>query len=146
MSKKRRLKTKIPVVLEIMEEENHEKRYNEDFIDLMEKLSSIMLKQGEPFRARAYQKAQETIMAFPDNITDPKQLQGKPGIGSTIMDKLNEYVTTGTLRVLEREKNNPINILGDIYGIGPKKAKELVDAGVKSIDELRSKQNRIKIL
>ena len=143
VSKKRRLKTKTPVVLEIMEEENHEKRYNEDFIDLMEKLSSIMLKQGEPFRARAYQKAQETIMAFPDNITDPKQLQGKPGIGSTIMDKLNEYVTTGTLRVLEREKNNPINILGDIYGIGPKKAKELVDAGVKSIDELRSKQNEL---
>ena len=38
-------------------------RLNEKFIELMEKLADIMLKQGEPFRARAYQKAQETIMS-----------------------------------------------------------------------------------
>ncbi|NBQ17529.1 hypothetical protein EBU24_04380, partial [bacterium] len=133
---KRRLKT--PIELEIMEEK---KRYNEEFIELMEKLNNIMLKQGEPFRARAYQKAQETIMTYQNDIYDPNQLKGLPGIGSTIMDKLNEYVQTGTLRVLEREKTNPINILGEIYGIGPKKAQELVNAGVKTIDELRLRQN-----
>lgn len=112
-------------------------RLNEKFIELMEKLADIMLKQGEPFRARAYQKAQETIMAFPDDILSPEQLAGKPGIGSTIMDKLTEYVQTGTLKVLEREKNNPINILADVYGIGPKKAKELVEKGVTTIAQLR---------
>ena len=133
---KRRLKT--PIELEIMEEK---KRYNEEFIELMEKLNTIMMKQGEPFRARAYQKAQETIMTYPNDIFDPSQLKGLPGIGSTIMDKLNEYVQTGTLRVLEREKTNPINILSDIYGVGPKKAQELVNAGVKTIDDLRERQN-----
>jgi NAD-dependent DNA ligase/DNA polymerase/3'-5' exonuclease PolX len=112
-------------------------RLNEKFIELMEKLADIMLKQGEPFRARAYQKAQETIMAFPDDILAAEQLSGKPGIGSTIMDKLAEYVQTGTLKVLEREKNNPINILADVYGIGPKKAKELVDNGITTIAQLR---------
>ncbi len=133
-SNKRRLKT--PVELEIME-----KRYNEEFIELMEKLNNIMLKQGEPFRARAYQKAQETIMTYQDDIFEPKQLKGLPSIGPTIMDKLIEYVETGTLRILEREKTNPINILSDIYGVGPKKAQELVDAGVKTIDELKVRQN-----
>lgn len=131
---------KIPIQLEIMEEK---KRYNEEFIELMEKLNFIMLKQGEPFRARAYQKAQETIMTYPEDITSPNQLNGLPGIGSTIMDKLNEYVQTGTLRILEREKTNPINILGEIYGIGPVKAKQLVDANIKTIDELRIKQNEL---
>lgn len=135
---KRRLKT--PIELDIMEEK---KRYNEEFIELMEKLNNIMLKQGEPFRARAYQKAQETLMTYPDDITSPSQLKGLPGIGSTIMDKLNEYVQTGTLRVLEREKTNPINILGEIYGVGPKKAQELVNAGIKNIDELRARQNEL---
>ena len=101
------------------------------------------MKQGEPFRARAYQKAQETIMVYPDDIVDPKQLVDLPGIGSTIMEKLNEYVETGTLRILEREKTNPINILADVYGIGPKKANELVKAGITNIDELRSKQNEV---
>lgn len=137
-SKKMSLKT--PVEFEIMEEK---KRYNEEFIELMEKLNNIMLKQGEPFRARAYQKAQETIMAYPDDIYETTQLKGLSGIGSTIMDKLNEYVKTGTLRILEREKTNPINILGEIYGVGPKKAQELVNAGIKTIDELKVRQNEL---
>jgi hypothetical protein len=34
------------------------------------------------------------------------------------MEKLNEYVLTETLKVLEREKNNPVNILAEVYGIG----------------------------
>ena len=115
-------------------------RLNEKFIELMEKLADIMLKQGEAFRARAYQKAQETIMAYPDDITNPEQLKGKPGIGPTIMEKLNEYVQTGTLKILEREKNNPVNILAEVYGIGPKKAKELVDGGITTIAQLRENQ------
>ena len=120
--------------------EKMSKRLNETFIDLMDKLSSIMMKQGEPFRARAYQKAQETMMTIVEDIHSPDQLKGLPGIGPTIMEKLNEYVSTGTLRILEREKNNPINILGEIYGVGPKKAKDLVDAGITSVGQLRGKQ------
>ena len=116
-------------------------RLNEKFIELMEKLADIMLKQGEPFRARAYQKAQETIMAYPGDILSPNDLKGKPGIGETIMEKLNEYIQTGTLKVLEREKNNPVNILAEVYGIGPKKAKDLVDQGITSIAQLRENQN-----
>jgi len=116
------------------------KRLNEPFIELMEKLSDIMLKQGEPFRARAYQKAQETIMSHTDDILSPDDLKGKPGIGPTIMEKLNEYTQTGTLKVLEREKSNPVNILADVYGIGPKKAKDLVDNGITTIAQLRENQ------
>jgi NAD-dependent DNA ligase len=118
-------------------------RLNEKFIDLMEQLSNIMLKQGEPFRARAYQKAQETIMAYPNDILSPNDLKGQPGIGSTIMEKLEEYVKTGTLKVLEREKVNPVNILTDVYGIGPKKAKELVDKGITTIEQLRENQQML---
>ena len=118
-------------------------RMNEQFIELMEKLADIMLKQGEPFRARAYQKAQETIMAYPEDIVSPNDLKGKPGIGETIMEKLNEYVATGTLQVLEREKNNPINIISEVYGIGPKKATDLVSKGITTIEQLRAKQNEV---
>jgi NAD-dependent DNA ligase/DNA polymerase/3'-5' exonuclease PolX len=116
-------------------------RLNESFIELMEKLADIMLKNGEPFRARAYQKAQETIMSYPTNILSPADLKGKPGIGDTIMDKLKEYVETGTLAVLEREKNNPVNILAEVYGIGPKKAKDLVEQGITSIAQLRENKH-----
>ena len=112
-------------------------RLNETFIELMESLSNIMLKHGEPFKARAYQKAQETIMTYPSAILSPNDLKGKPGIGYTIMEKLNEYMETGTLKLLEREKHNPVTIFTDVYGIGPKKAKELVEGGITSISQLR---------
>ena len=39
-------------------------RYNEDFIKILGELYSILSRQGEPFRAKAYQKAQETIMWY----------------------------------------------------------------------------------
>jgi NAD-dependent DNA ligase len=126
-----------------MQQQGGSKRYNEEFIGLMDKLANIMSKRGEPFRGRAYQKAQETIMAYPDDIVSVDQLKGKPAIGPTILEKLNEYVNTGTLKILEREKNNPVNILGEIYGVGPKKAKELVEKGITNIEQLREKQNEL---
>jgi NAD-dependent DNA ligase len=119
------------------------KRYNEEFIDLLDKLSGIMMKHGEPFRAKAYQKAQDSILKYKGEITSVSQLEGLPGIGSTIMEKFEEYVKTGTLRIIENEKTNPINILTDIYGIGPKKAEELVKVGVKTIVDLRARQDEL---
>ena len=119
------------------------KRYNEEFIDLLDKLSGIMMKHGEPFRAKAYQNAQESIIKYKGEITSVYQLLGFRGIGSTIMDKFEEYVKTGTLRIIEDEKTNPINILTDVYGIGPKKAEELVKVGIKTIADLRERQDEL---
>jgi NAD-dependent DNA ligase len=120
---------------------NEEKRYNESFIDILDQLAAIQTKQGEPFRARAYLKAQETIMTYPKNITSVEDIKGLPNIGPTIIEKLKEFVETGTLRIIEREKTNPVNILADIYGVGPKKAKELVDKGITTIAQLRENQD-----
>jgi len=121
-------------------------RYNEKIIEILEKVSNIMLKQGETFRARAYQKAQESIMTYSDDITnlnDLNKLKGKPNIGSTILEKLEEFISSGTLKLIEREKNNPVNILSDVYGIGPKKAQELVEQGITTIEQLRVNQNQL---
>jgi len=130
---------KVPIIMESAEEV----RLNEKFIDMLEKLSKIMLGRGEVHRARAYQKAQETIMALPDSITQVAELQGKPGIGVTIIEKMNEYLSTGTLAIFEKEKANPINIFAEIYGVGPKKAKDLVDKGITSIAQLRERQGEL---
>jgi len=119
------------------------KRLNEKLFELMENLSNIMLKQGEPFRARAYQKAQETILSHTDDIISPEQLKGYPNIGPTIINKIEEFVETGTLKLLEKEKENPINILAEVYGIGPKKAKELVENGITTITQLRENQQKL---
>ncbi len=117
---------------------------NEKLVDLMEKLTVLMSKRGDQIRSRVYKRAQETILAYPDPIVSISQLKGLPGIGSTIMEKLNEYQETGTLELLEREKNKPEYMLSNVYGIGPIKAKELVEKyGIKSIEELRERQDEV---
>lgn len=116
---------------------------NEKFTDLLTRLENLMKMKGELFRARAYQKAKETIMAYPEKITSIEQLSGLPGIGETIIKKFNEFDKTGTLKVLEEEKNHPRYIFAQVYGIGPKKAKELADMGLTSIEELRERKDEL---
>jgi len=115
-----------------------QKRLNESFIKVLEELADITLRQGEPFKAKAYQKAQETIMTYEGDIYSVDQIKNLPGIGKTITSKLEEYVQTGTLRFLERERANPINLLTKVYGIGPKKASELIKEGITTIADLRA--------
>ena len=125
-------------------------RMNEKFIDILGKLETILMNQTEKtakFKARAYKKAQETIMGFNEDIIaqdgvimNRKTLQSLPNIGDTIMKKLDEYVKTGTLALIEREKSNPVHVLGQIYGIGAVKASDLVKAGITNLDQLRARQ------
>jgi NAD-dependent DNA ligase len=114
------------------------KVYNEEFIEVLGELAGIMQRQGEPFRARAYQKAQETLMTFEGDITSAKQVEGLPGIGKTIMAKLDEYEKTGTIAALERERKNPMNVLTNIYGVGPKKAQQLIKDGFDTIEKIKA--------
>jgi DNA ligase (NAD+) len=124
-------------------QKTYNEAYNEEFVKILEELDSIMTRQGEPFRAKAYRQAADAIMRYPNDITDPKQLENVKGIGKTIMTKLEEYVETGTLKVLERERNNPLNVLTKVYGIGPKKAKDFIDKGIKTIDDLRLNMDKL---
>ena len=119
-------------------------RLNEKFIKLLANLEDLMKMKGEPMRMLAYSRAQESLMLITTDITSVDQLKGVRGIGKTILKKFEEFVTTGKLGALERAKGNPIYLLGRIYGIGPKKAKELVEKdGIKSLEELRQKQDDV---
>lgn len=142
VNKTRKRKIKVMNVSPIVIEKKKE-RLNEKLSKLMSDLYNIMLRHGDNIRARVYKRAEETIMSMNEDITDIEQLKGKQGIGPTILEKCKEYLETGTLRILEREKDRPENILLDVYGIGPKKAKELVDSGITSIAQLREKQNDV---
>jgi len=121
-------------------------RLNEKLIDLLDTLGNMMMKKGEPFRSRAYKKAQESLIVYSDEIneTNYPKLASLPGVGETIIKKFKEYITTGTLRVIEREKNDPRNIFSDIYGVGPKKAAEIVDKhGITTLDDLIKQQDKV---
>ena len=51
---------------------------------------------------------------------------------------------TGKIAALEKEKSNPTVAFSNVYGIGPKKARELVDTHkVVTIEELRERQDEL---
>ena len=119
------------------------KRLNEDFASVMGELNTIMNKKGEPFRARAYAQAEETILNVEEDITDYSQLKGKSKIGDIILSKLKEYQETGTLRLLEKERNDPLQLFTNIHGIGPKKAQQLIAKNIKTIEQLKENKEEL---
>jgi DNA ligase (NAD+) len=117
--------------------------YNQQFIDILGQLESFMVKKGEFMRARAYQKAQQAIIMHDNDIKNPNDIKHLKGIGKTILDKLQEYVSTGKVEAIEKEKKNPLHIFTDIYGIGPKKAKELIAQGITDIPQLKQNESQL---
>jgi len=108
---------------------------NEIFSNVLGNLSKIMESKGERFRAKSYKKAQETINKMP-SIEDISEIKGKPGIGPTIFSKLEEYMETGTLPILDNYKK--VEMFTNVYGIGPVKANELIEIHeIESIEHLR---------
>ena len=116
-----------------------QKIWNDEFVSVLGELEAIMNRKGEAHRARAYKTGQETIMAFSEPITDVGQLEGLKGIGPKIVSKLKEYKTTGQIQALERLKKDPISLLTKVYGIGGKKAQQLVSEGITTIEQLRQR-------
>lgn len=111
----------------------------DQFIKLLDQLKDLMKMKGEHFRARAYQKAMETLMINP--ITPMKNL---PNIGDGILKKFKQFQETGKIKMLEDAKKNPMLVFTKIYGVGFKKAQALVnDYQITTISELRKKQDEV---
>ena len=115
--------------------------YNKDFIDVLNKVKSIKMKEGDVFKARAYEKAKDYIILNNKPIKDIAELEHVKKIGKSTFNILKEFCDTGTVTMIEKAKNNPFYTLSDIFGIGPKKAKQLVSTHkITSIDHLRQNQ------
>ena len=90
---------------------------------------------------KAIQVLGDALMQLGVDELSLETIKTTPGIGDTIYTKLCEYQKTGKISALEREKESPLFILTNVYGIGPKKAKELIDGGIDSIEKLRANTN-----
>ena len=137
--KRKTLKKKLKTIAKVSQERTMpvSAPYNDAFIDLLGKLEKIMSRKGEPMRARAYQKAQQSLMLYDKPINSVAELAPLKGIGKTMLSKFQEYIDTGKISAIEKEKNNPLILFTNIYGVGPKKADDLVKKGITTIEELR---------
>ena len=90
----------------------------------------------------AYQKAQQSLMLYDKPITHLKDIADLKGVGKTIF-QIQEFIKTEKLQAIEKEKANPMYVFTNIYGVGPKKAQDLIKKGIKTIAQLRENKDEL---
>ncbi len=96
---------------------------------LLDEIASLLeLKEGSnPFEVRAYQNAARAVNALDGDIeqlTRQGKLKGVPGLGSTIIKRIEEVVETGHIALYDElvDTTPPIKLeMLRIQGVGPKK-------------------------
>ena len=117
--------------------------HKEAFIKLLKEFETLMKNTGEVFRARAYSKASTALENHFGDINTVDDLNDIPNIGKTIKEKFKEFIDTGKINALEVLRNNPVNLFTNVYGIGPKKAKELVSKDITTIAQLKENKEEL---
>lgn len=100
--------------------------------------------QGSAFKHRTYVTTLDAIKRYPKTITSSVDLNDVDGIGKKTLSKIDEFLATGTMEVLNEIKDNPqpLIVIGDkddlttILGIGEKTAKKFREMGYNSASEL----------
>ena len=97
--------------------------------NLLDEIASLLeLKEGSnPFEVRAYQNASRAVNGLDGDIeqlTREGKLKGVPGLGSTIIKRIEEVVDTGHIALYDElvETTPPVKLeMMRIPGVGPKK-------------------------
>jgi DNA polymerase lambda len=94
------------------------------------------------FKARAYATAIKAIQTWPPICTAadvPAAAKGD-GVGKEVRVKIHKILEHGSLDIdpAMRARATALEAFQGIYGVGPKKAEQLIDAGYTSIAELRA--------
>jgi DNA polymerase (family X) len=103
------------------------------------------MEDDQPYRARAYRRAAQTISSMDEDIEEiskKRSLREIPGIGEGIEKKIVEILKTGKLQTLEKmKKRNAVDVtsLTKVEGIGPKTVKALYkELKIRNLDDLES--------
>ena len=122
--------------------------------NMLEDVASLLeLKEGSnPFEVRAYENAARAVSALDGDIEQlarEGKLKGVPGLGSTIIKRIEELVNTGQMALHDELVADTPQVKLDmrrIQGVGPKKINVIYNQlHVQSIAELEQACNENKV-
>ncbi|XP_045625735.1 DNA polymerase beta [Procambarus clarkii] len=99
------------------------------------------------YKYNAYRNAAAALAQHPTRIESGSEAKKLKGVGSKIGEKIDQYIKTGQMSKVEKirgdDTNTAINLLTRVSGIGPAKARELVDEGITTLEDLRKNQDKL---
>jgi len=118
----------------------------ETLVETLEKIALLLELKGEnPFKIRAYRHGAEAVAAHAGDIVAraaANDLEGIPGLGEALREKLHELAATGRLEFFESLRGEFPETIFDLFeipGLGPKKIAVLHrELGVGSLPELKA--------
>lgn len=129
---------------------NNLKVDNSALINFLKLLGTYYKNNNEVYRAQTFLKAADTIKNLNTQIISSDQLNGIRGIGPSVLSEVTEFLATGTSKRLHeleqtygQDKNQILDQLQKIHGIGPVKANEFYDLGVRKIEDLNQFYNQL---
>jgi DNA polymerase/3'-5' exonuclease PolX len=94
------------------------------------------------FKVRAYGKVITQLKAIDGPITKFEDVASIKGMGEKIQLKIKEILESGKLsaaeQIVAKGEIDSFEVLSNVHGIGPVKARELMKAGIKTIADLRA--------
>ena len=128
--------------------------HNADIAEMFDEVADFLeIKGDNPFRVRAYRNAARIVAGLSRNAADlaaeEKGLEGIPGIGQDLAEKIRAIVATKKLPFLEdlkKELPAGLSTLMKVRGLGPKKVAALYkELGVASLGDLKKAASEGKI-
>jgi DNA polymerase beta len=115
--------------------------------DVFQQEKDLKKVQINKFRIKQLSVVLSILKKYPKEITinNLDELKDISGIGKGSLERINEILTTGSLKELgnfidsKKDKRIAIENLEEIIGVGRAKALELVDKGITTVDILKEK-------
>jgi DNA polymerase/3'-5' exonuclease PolX len=116
--------------------------YKAIILSELETMKKADIARKKPFQARAYAKAMNEISSLDKPILSVKDVEGLPGVGKKIQEKVSEILSTGSLRAAKEARAevslDAMDVLQKVHGIGPVKARQLIEEhNIKTLEQLR---------
>ncbi|GFP58031.1 hypothetical protein ACSS6W_007055 [Trichoderma asperelloides] len=110
-------------------------------IEILQKMNSYYERVNDHWRTLAYRKAISTLKQQSVKITTEEEAYRLPSIGRRLAQKIEEIVTTDTLKRLEYAQREPtdyaLQTFLKIYGVGNKVAQQWIAQGWRTLDDVK---------
>ncbi|TLD34915.1 DNA polymerase POL4 [Venturia nashicola] len=120
---------------------------NAQTIEILEQMSKYYEGLGDQWRPRAYRMAIKTLKQESRKIISKDDAVRLPFVGARLAAKIEEIATTNRLRKLDNAKLDPVDraieIFRGIYGVGLSQATKWVNAGFRSLADLRVNSTKL---